>query len=205
MTTKRIITALAAIVISGTLLTACTGTSGPTPTPTTASPTPTPTPSSIEGEAPADEAEAIDKAKATIDLLLSTQAEISAAGGTDASAYEAVATGRALQEFQEDALRISEGPILNADGENIEGQSTVEGTLVFEPKTAYGQEWETIPNGLVIVPGCLDGSGLNITTADGKPAMKNPNPRNEVEFHVIYDPETKTWLVNDRISLGTTC
>ena len=35
--------------------------------------------------------------------------------------------------------------------------------------------------------------------------MQNPTPRNEVEFHVIYDAETKTWLVNDRIDLGTTC
>lgn len=205
MTTKRIITALTAIAISGVLLAGCTTTGEPSPTATTASPTPTPTASSITGEAPADEAEAIDKAKATIDLLLATQAEISAAGGTDASAYEAVATGRALQEFQEDALRISEGPILNVDGENVEGQATVEGSLVFEPTTAYGQEWGTVANGLVIVPGCLDGSKRKITTADGKPAMQNPNPRNEVEFHVIYNAETKTWLVNDRISLGTTC
>ena len=205
MTTKRIITALTAIAISGVLLAGCTGTAGPTPTATTGSPTPTPTASSITGEAPADEAEAIDKAQATIDLLIVTQTEISAAGGTDASAYEAVATGRALQEFQEDALRISEGPILNEDGVNVEGQSTVEGSLVFEPKTAYGQEWESVANGLVIVPGCLDGSNRKITTADGKPAMQNPNPRNEVEFHVIYNAETKTWLVNDRIDLGTTC
>ena len=205
MTSKRIITALTAIALSGVLLAGCTTTGEPTPTATTASPTPTPTATSITGEAPVDEAEAIDKAKATIDLLLATQAEISAAGGTDASAYEAVATGRALQEFQEDALRISKGPILNEDGENVEGQSTVEGSLVFEPKTAYGQEWESVANGLVIVPGCLDGSARKITTADGKPAMQNPNPRNEVEFHVIYNAETKTWLVNDRISLGTTC
>lgn len=206
MTSKRIITALTAVALSSMLLAGCTTTAAPTPTTSTASPTPTVTaPTSITGEAPKDEDEAIDKAKATIDLLLATQAQISAAGGADASAYEAVATGKALKEFQEDALRISKGPILNADGDSIEGQSKVEGSLVFEPKTAYGQEYEGVENGLVIVPGCLDGSQRKITTADGKPAMENPKPRNEVEFHVIYNAETKTWLVNDRISLGTTC
>ena len=148
---------------------------------------------------------AIDQAEATIDLLLTTQAEIGAAGGANPERYEAVATGKALREFQDDATRIAEGPILNEDGESIEGQSTVEGSLIFEPATGYGQEYEGIANGLVIVPGCLDGSQRKITTADGKPAMQNPNPRNEVEFHVIYNAETKTWLVNDRISLGTTC
>jgi len=207
MSTKRTLTALAGIAAGLTLLVGCTNTS-PAPTPTTSSagtPTPSATPTSITGEAPADENEAISQAEATIDLLLSTQAQISAAGGTDPSRYEAVATGRTLEEFQEDATRIANGPLLNVDGDEVEGQSKVEGSLIFEPTTAYGQEWEGVTNGLIIVPGCLDGSERKITTADGKPAMQNPNPRNEVEFHVIYDADSKTWLVNDRISLGTTC
>lgn len=204
MSTKRL--AIAGIIAAALTLTACTGTGTPNPT-GSASDTPTPTPSAtaITGEAPADENEAIDQAEATIELLLATQAEIGAAGGANPERYEAVATGKALREFQDDATRIAEGPILNEDGESVEGQSTVEGSLIFEPETGYGQEYEGIANGLVIVPGCLDGSQRKITTADGKPAMQNPNPRNEVEFHVIYNAETKTWLVNDRISLGTTC
>lgn len=204
MSIKRI--AIAGIIAAALTLTACTGTGNPTPTgsPTNTA-TPTPTATSITGEAPADEDEAITKAEATIDLLFQVNAEVSAAGGTDPSPYDAVATGKALAFYQADAARIANGPIINEDGDSIDGPSTVEGALVFEPKTAYGQEWEGIANGLVIVPGCLDGSGRMITTADGKPAMKNPNPRNEVEMHVIYDADKKAWFVNDQISLGTTC
>ncbi len=204
MSIKRI--AIAGIIAAALTLTACTGTGNPTPTGSpTHTATPTPTATSITGEAPADEDEAITKAEATIDLLFQVNAEVSAAGGTDPSPYDAVATGKALAFYQADAARIANGPIINEDGDSIDGPSTVEGALVFEPKTAYGQEWEGIANGLVIVPGCLDGSGRMITTADGKPAMKNPNPRNEVEMHVIYDADKKAWFVNDQISLGTTC
>lgn len=202
--TKRL--AIAGIIAAALTLTGCTGTGTPNPT-GSASETPTPTPSAtaITGEAPADENEAIDQAEATIELLLATQTRVTEAGGTDTAAFEAVATGNALRTYVADAEGIANGPTLNEDGESIEGPSTVEGSVVFEPTTAYGQEYEGIANGLVIVPGCLDGSGRKITTADGKPAMQNPNPRNEVEFHVIYNAETQTWLVNDRISLGTTC
>ena len=35
--------------------------------------------------------------------------------------------------------------------------------------------------------------------------MQNPNPRNQVEYHVGYDVDRKAWLVNDRIDLGETC
>lgn len=206
MTSKRIITALTAVALSSMLLAGCTTTNGPTPTPSTASPTPTATaPTSITGEAPKDEDEAIDKAKATIGLLHDVWEQVDASGGHDADLFEAVATGAMLTTAQQDAARTAEGPILNVDGENVKGQATVTGKLAFEPKTAYGQEYEGVDNGLVIVPGCLDASGRVTTTADGKPAMTNPNPRNEVEYHVIYDAKTKTWLVNDRVSLGTTC
>ncbi|WP_061015158.1 hypothetical protein [Microbacterium sp. CCH5-D1] len=204
MSTKRL--ALAGIIAAALTLTACTGTGTPNPS-GSASETPTPTPSatSITGEAPADEDEAISQAEATIDLLLDTWAQVDANGGHTPELFEAVATGRTLAEAQADAARTANGPILNENGESIEGQATVEGRLIFEPSTAYGQEYEGIANGLVIVPGCFDASERITTTADGTPAMTNPNPRNEVEFHVIYDADSKTWLVNDRISLGTTC
>ena len=148
---------------------------------------------------------AIAAAEATITRLLTIQAEVDQAGGTDTAAYDAVATGKALQLYVANSTRIAEGPLLNEDGESIDGQSTVEGAITFEPLSAYGQEWQDVPNGLVIVPGCLDTTDLQITTADGKPAMKNPNPRNQVEYHVGYDVDRKTWLVNDRIDLGETC
>ncbi len=204
MSIKRI--AIVGIFAAALTLTACTGTGNPNPTGSTSgTPTPTPAATAITGEAPADEAEAIDKAEAAIELLLATQTRVSEAGGTDTAAYETVATGNALRTYVADAEGIANGPTINEDGDSIEGPSTVEGSVVFEPKTAYGQEYEEIANGLVIVPGCLDGSGRKLTTADGKPAMTNPNPRNEVEFHVVYNADTKSWLVDDRISLGTTC
>lgn len=204
MSTKRI--AIAGIIAVALTLTACTGTGTPNPTGSgTATPTPTPSATAITGEPPADENEAVDKAEAAIELLLATQARVTQAGGTDTAAYEAVATGNALRIYVADAEGIANGPTLNEDGESIEGPSTVEGSVTFEPTSGYGQEYEGIANGLVIIPGCLDGSQRKITTADGKPAMKNPNPRNEVEFHVVYNADAKTWLVDDRISLGTTC
>ena len=204
MSIKRI--AIAGIIAAALTLTACTGTGNQNPTTSpTDTPTPTPSATSITGEAPADENEAISQAEATIELLLETQTRVTEAGGTDTAAYESVASGNALRTYVADAEGIANGPTLNEDGESIDGPSTVEGAVVFEPTTAYGQEFDGIANGLVIVPGCLDGSGRKITTADGKPAMQNPNPRNEVEFHVVYNSDTKTWLVDDRISLGTTC
>ena len=204
MSIKRL--AVAGIIAAALTLTACTGTGNPTPTGSpTNTPTPTPTVAPITGEAPADEDEAITKAQQTITLLLDVWEQVDATGGNSPELFDIVATGRMLSRVQEDASRTANGPILNEDGESIEGQATVEGRIEFEPTTAYGQEYEGIANGLVIVPGCQDASGRITTTADGKPAMQNPNPRNEVEFHVIYDAETKTWLVNDRIDLGTTC
>lgn len=204
MSIKRL--AVAGIIAAALTLTACTGTGNPTPTGSpTNTPTPTPTVAPITGEAPADEDEAITKAQQTITLLLDVWEQVDATGGNSPELFDIVATGRMLSRVQEDASRTANGPILNEDGESIEGQATVEGRIEFEPSTAYGQEYEGIANGLVIVPGCQDASGRITTTADGKPAMQNPTPRNEVEFHVIYDAETKTWLVNDRIDLGTTC
>lgn len=203
MSIKRL--ALAGIIAAALTLTACTGTGNQNPTVSpTDTPTPTPTVAPITGEAPADEDEAITKAQQTITLLFDVWEQVDATGGNSPELFDIVATGRMLSRVQEDASRTANGPILNEDGESIEGQATVEGRIEFEPTTAYGQEYEGIANGLVIVPGCQDASGRITTTADGKPAMQNPTPRNEVEFHVIYDAETKTWLVNDRIDLGTT-
>lgn len=204
MSIKRL--AIVGIIAAALTLTACTGTGNQNPTASpTDTATPTPTASPITGEAPADEDEAITKAEQTITLLFDVWEQVDATGGNSPELFDIVATGRMLTRVQEDASRTANGPILNEDGESIEGQASVEGRIEFEPTTAYGQEYEGINNGLVIVPGCQDASGRITTTADGKPAMQNPTPRNEVEFHVIYDAETKTWLVNDRIDLGTTC
>ncbi|MGG1910526.1 pilus assembly protein TadG-related protein, partial [Microbacterium sp. NRRL B-14842] len=152
MSIKRL--AVAGIIAAALTLTACTGTGNPTPTGSpTNTPTPTPTVAPITGEAPADEDEAITKAQQTITLLLDVWEQVDATGGNSPELFDIVATGRMLSRVQEDASRTANGPILNEDGESIEGQATVEGRIEFEPTTAYGQEYEGIANGLVIVPG----------------------------------------------------
>lgn len=204
MTTKRIITALTAIAISGVLLAGCTTTASPTPSPSTTSASPTPT-TGTPVPPPANEEEAITSAKDAITLLLETQSEINAAGGTDSARYEEIAVDKALQIYQADALRIAKGPLANEDGENVEGQATTEGAATFEPITAYGQEYNSTPNGLVIIPSCLDISNYRITTADGKPAYRPASDRNKVEYQVIYDTERQKWLVSNQIDMGETC
>lgn len=203
MILKRTLAAAATFTVAALLITACAPQAAPTPTGTS---TPTPTSATREPvDPPADEAAAIAEAETTIDLILDAQEEVGAAGGTDTTPFETLATGKALQIYTADAKSIAEGPILNADGKQIEGQATVEGRINFTPTSAYGQENDGIENGLVIVPGCLDASERKITTADGTPAMQNPKLRNEVEFQVTYDKEQKLWLVSNLIETGGTC
>ncbi len=202
---KRTASTLAGLVVVAAILTGCTGTPEPTFTPGT--PTPTETSAGpTTYDPPADETEAVNAAEDTIDLLLIAQSEINAAGGTDPSRYDDLATGKALDDYRVNAQRIAKGPLANEDGENVEGQAKTEGVTVFEPETAYGQEHNGIENGLVILPGCMDISGYKITTADGKPAYRPDSDRNKVEFQVTYDAERKLWLVSDLIDFtGQTC
>ena len=81
MSIKRI--ALVGIIAAALTLTACSTGEPADPTPSaTTSPTPTPTATSITGEAPADEAEAITKSEATVELLLDVWEQVDATGGT---------------------------------------------------------------------------------------------------------------------------
>lgn len=197
----------ATLAIAATLtIAACTGDPEPDPTtPPATTTTTTPTPAATTPP-PADEAEAIAAAKDTIDRLLTVDSEVRTAGGTDIARYEELATGPALEIFTNLATRIAKGPIANEDGENVEGQATYEGRTIFEPETAYGQEFDGIPNGLVIVPGCNDISESKITTADGKPAARPDSDRTKVEYQVTYDAERKLWLVSNRLEFqGQTC
>lgn len=202
---NRTAPALAALAIAAALLTGCT--SNPEPTFTPGTPTPTETSAApTTYDPPADEAEATAAAADTIEQLLIAQSEINAAGGADASRYDDLTTGKAHDIYTREAQRFANGPIANEDGENVDGQSHSEGTIVFEQETAYGQEYDGIENGLVILPGCTDLSGYKITTADGKPAYRPDSDRSKVEFQVTYDAERKLWLVSDRIDfVGQTC
>lgn len=208
MTSKRIL-ATAAIVtaLGATLLTGCAPTepdSTASPVPTTQSSTPTPTPTRLD--APQSEEEAIEHAKAAIANILTVQGTINAAGGVDATPYNDLATGKGLEVYLDDANRIAHGPLANEDAENVEGQAKTEGALKFEVQTAYGQEFNGIPNGLVIVPGCMDGTDYKITTADGKPAYRPESVRTKVEFQVTYDAERGAWLIYNQIGfVGETC
>lgn len=208
MTSKRIL-ATAAIVtaLGATLLTGCAPTepdSTASPVPTTQSSTPTPTPTRLD--APQSEEEAIEHAKAAIANILKVQSKVNAEGGTDPSPYNDLATGKGLQVFIDSANGIAHGPIANEQGVNVEGQGKTEGEIKFEVQTAYGQEFDGVANGLVIVPGCLDASDYWITTAEGTPAYRPENSRTKVEFQVVYDSERGVWLIYNRIaSVGETC
>lgn len=203
MSTKRLITALAATAIGLAVLAGCAPTSDPTPT-TSSTPTPTST-----GAAPVDppktEEEAVTAAEKTINQVLKLQGEINAQGGVDPSPYEAIVTGPALKIYNEDAYRIAHGPLANEEGKNVEGQAKTEGAIKIEVKSAYGQEREGIQNGLVIVLACEDISEYKVTTADGKPGYRPDSDRTQVEYHTVYDTEHKAWMLYDRINLRTPC
>jgi len=203
MTTKRIITALTAIAISGVLLAGCTGTAGPTPTATTASPTPTPS-AGTKVPPPANEAEAIEAADAVLTQYFDTRGEVNAAGGTDTSPLEAFATGKALEVAVNDASHIAEGPILNVDQVNVEGPGKTEGAIKYETVAAYGQPWEEVENGLVTINACQDATDYKVWASDGSEALR-PDARTTFDYQVVYDVESETWLVYNLISLGESC
>lgn len=204
MSIKRTATAAGIFLAAALTLSACS-TGEPTEPTTTPSDSPEPTPVATYAP-PADEAEAITAAEGSITRLLEAQSEINAAGGEGAERYEDLASGNGLDVYQGNADAIANGPYANEDGENVDGQSISEGIIVFEEETAYGQELNGIPNGLVLLPGCLDTSGYTVTTADGKPAYRADSDRNKVEFQVSYDADRKLWLVSDLVEFpGETC
>ena len=204
MTSKRIITALTAVALSSMLLAGCTTTATPTPGPSTASATPTPT-TGTKVPPPADEEEAIAEAKRTASAWLEAWATIESTGEGDSSSLDQLATARALQISANSIEHIRKGPIPDQNGEPVEGAGTVTGQITFEPQTAYGQPWEEVENGLVIMEGCQDISKRVVTTHAGTPAQRNESLRNMVEYKVIYDAGQQIWLVQDVIDLQRTC
>ena len=199
-------TLLAAAALIGALtLAGCTTPQGNvTPTRSTSTPTPTPTPT--EAAPPADEAEALTAADAVLTEWFKVRGEVNAAGGTDTAPLEELSTGRALDVALESAARIATGPLVNVDGQSIDGPSTTEGQITYETIAEYGQEWNGTPNGLVTINACQDSTGYKITTNDGKPAMVDPNNARLVyDYQVVYDTERKAWLVYDLINTGATC
>lgn len=203
MTSKRIITALTAVALSSMLLAGCTTTNGPTPTPSTASATPTPT-TGTKVPPPANEEEAISAADAVLKEYFVTRGEVNAAGGTDTTPLNAVATDKALEVAVKDAERIATGPILNVDQKNVEGPGKTEGAIKFETVSAYGQKWEEVENGLVTINACQDASDYKVWASDGSEALR-PDARTTFDYQVIYDTKTETWLVYNLISLGQSC
>ena len=173
----------------------------PTPTnsPSAAtSTTPSPTPTETGVPAPRNEDEAVDAAEDVISRYLTVRAEVNAAGGTDTSPLNAVATGAALQKAQDDAGRIA------AD------KNTVTGQLKFEPMSAYAgnltaPDGTVTPFGAVTVTGCQDGSGYKLFNPDGSAAQQLANQRNILEFTTIWEPTTGTWLVQNVTATGATC
>lgn len=202
MSTKRL--ALAGMIAVALTLTACTGTNGPEPT-DVASESATPTPTVTSFDPPADEDEAIENADAAVSNWLVVRGEVNAAGGTDVDRLEQLSTGRALEITLNDAATVANGPVLNEDGQQIDGPATTEGAFVHETLSAYAQEYEGIANGLVTINACQDASGYSITTNDGSPAMRPENLRALIDYQVVYDAERRAWLVYDVVSLNQPC
>lgn len=137
--TKRL--AIAGIIAAALTLTACTGTNGQGPT-NGPSESATPTPTATSFDPPADEDEAIDNADAAVTNWLAVRGEVNATGGTDVERLEQLATGRALEITLNDAATVANGPVLNEDGEQIDGPATTEGAFTHETLSAYAQEYE---------------------------------------------------------------
>jgi len=205
MSIKRTTTAIVAIAAGLSLLVGCTAEPAPTTSPTpTETVEPTQAPSTVNP--PETEDEAIAEAEAAIDRILIAQSEINAASGEGSERYGDLAVGPGLDYFQREALRMANGPVANESGQNVDGPATTEGVVIFEPVTAYGQEWEGTPNGLVIVPGCEDVSGVVLTTSEGTPGYRPESDRSKVEFQVTYDTDRQLWLVSNLIRFqGETC
>ena len=205
MTSKRLITALTAIALSGMILAGCTSTAAPTPGPSTTSPTPTPS-TGTKVPPPANEDEAIASAKDVLTKWFKVRGEVNAAGGTDTTPIESLSTGRALTVAVESANRIATGPLVNEDNVSVDGPSTTEGQITFETIAAYGQERSGVENGLVTINACQDSTGYKIITNDGKPALVDQNNARLVyDYQVIYDAEKQAWLVSDLINTGSKC
>lgn len=202
MSIKRI--AIAGIIAAALTLTACTGTGNPNPTASTST---TPTPTSTAGTKvppPANEDEAIAAADSVLTEYFVARGEVNAAGGTDTSSLEVLATGKALDVAVRDAAYVAEGPVLNVDQVNVEGPATTEGAIKYETLSAYGQPWEDVENGLVTINACQDASEYKVFASDGSEALR-PDARTTFDYQVIYDSERETWLVYDLISLGESC
>ncbi len=203
MSTKRLITALAAAAIGLAVLSGCAPTADPTPS-TSSTPSPTAT-SAGPVDPPKDEEEAITAAESVLKKWFATRGEVNAGGGKDTDRLKELSTGRALERVLADADQVANGPQLNKDGVNIDGPVKTEGAIKIEVKSSYGQEWKGVPNGLVTVQACQDASEYKIWASDGSEAMARPQERDLFDYQVVYDSDAKAWLVYELTSLGQTC
>ena len=206
MTSKRsfLATAAVATALGMTLLAGC----APSATEPTATATSTPSPSATAGTKvppPASEDEAIEAAQATVTNWFRVWSEIETTGSTDLTPLEAVSSGNALKLAENSIAHIQNGPIPDENGNRVDGPGTVTGGIKFEPTSAYGQEWEGTPNGLVTITACQDITDRVVTTADGTPGQRNESLRNVAEYKVSYDAEKQSWFVTDAIDVQQKC
>lgn len=202
MILKRTLAAAATLTVAALLITACApeATESPKPTETTTAPETT-----APVAPPASEEEAIAAAEEVLTDWFEVRGEVNADGGTDTERLEAITTGRALERVLANAAEIANGPLVNKDKVEVEGPIKTEGAVKIEIKSAYGQEWETIPNGMVTVNACQDASEYKLWASDGSEAYPRPQERDLFDFQVIYDADSEAWLVYDLVALGETC
>lgn len=201
MILKRTLAA-ATLTVAALLMTACAPAAVETPKPTQT----TAAPETMAPVAPPEsEEEAVAAAEEVLTKWFEVRGEVNADGGTDTERLEAITTGRALDRVLADATQIANGPQLNEDKVNVEGPVKTEGAIKIEIKSAYGQEWESIPNGMVTVNACQDASEYKIWASDGSKGYPREQERDLFDYQVIYDADRQAWLVYDLIALGETC
>ncbi|WP_102191304.1 hypothetical protein [Microbacterium aurantiacum] len=202
MILKRTIAAAATFTVAALLMTACAPAAVETPKPTQT----TAAPETMAPVAPPEsEEEAVAAAEEVLTKWFEVRGEVNAAGGTDTEQLEALSTGTALERVLADAEQIANGPLLNVDEVNIDGPIKTEGAITYESKSAYGQEWEGVENGLVTINACQDGTDYKLFASDGSEGMRPAELRTTFDYQVIYDASREAWLVYDLISLGETC
>ena len=202
MILKRTLAAAATFTVAALLMTACAPAAVETPKPTQT----TAAPETMAPVAPPEsEEEAVAAAEEVLTKWFEVRGEVNAAGGTDTEQLEALSTGTALERVLADAEQIANGPLLNVDEVNIDGPIKTEGAITYESKSAYGQEWEGVENGLVTINACQDGTDYKLFASDGSEGMRPAELRTTFDYQVIYDASREAWLVYDLISLGETC
>ena len=192
------ITATALLALA--TLTACTPTNNENPNQTqtqtqTTNPTPTNTTDNtepIKSDPPKTEQEATQHAEQALQTWLTIEGDIRSNTPNDTSRAPQYATGQELKDLDEN-IRLA-----NENGFDFDGQVTItidSNQSTTTPRNNGDQQMEFAS---VHLYGCGDISTLGgVSTKTGEPIKYEGDSKSHpLHINVIYDPPTKTWLVN---------